>query len=324
MDLLKMLDDCPHILIADAFIITSDKVKKYDNIVCSISGGADSDIVLDICSKVDPGKKIRYVWFDTGLEYQATKDHLKYLEKKYNVTIEIIKAVQPIPITCRKIGQPFLNKRVSDYIGRLQKYNFKWEDRPFEELFKEYPKCKASLRWWCNNWGEDSRFNISRYRYLKEYMVANPPTFPISDKCCEFAKKKPVKVFISENNINLNMYGVRKAEGGARSTAYKNCFTDSNGGTDEYRPIFWITNDVKRIYEMTYDVTHSDCYTKYGLDRTGCAGCPFGKRFEKELEIIEKYEPKLFKAVNNIFGDSYEYTRNYYKFRKEQKDKEVE
>ena len=45
-----------------------------------------------------------------------------------------------------------------------------------------------------------------------------------------------------------------------------------------------------------------------------CAGCPFGRDFEFELEVIEKYEPKLYRAVNNIFGDSYAYTRKYREF----------
>jgi hypothetical protein len=61
---------------------------------------------------------------------------------------------------------------------------------------------------------------------------------------------------------------------------------------------------------------HSACYSEYGLCRTGCAGCPFGKDFEKELEIIENYEPKLYKAVNKIFGESYAYTRGFLEFRK--------
>ena len=69
-------------------------------------------------------------------------------------------------------------------------------------------------------------------------------------------------------------------------------------------------------YELAFDIVHSKCYTEYGLDRTGCAGCPFGKNFEFELEVIEKFEPKLFKAANKIFGDSYKYTRKYREFRK--------
>lgn len=349
-DLFELLDSSPDILIADSFVITNSKIKNYDKIVCAISGGSDSDIMLDICTKLDPEKKIQYVWFNTGLEYQATKDHLKFLENKYGIEIKVINAVKPIPTTCRTIGQPFLSKQISKYIGLLQKNNFKWEDKPLGYLLEKYCEvvpeeiaeksrrqyfyyegkyyrgCAVALRWWCNDFKRDngsmSKFNIGYYKYLKEYMVDNPPDFLISHKCCEYAKKKPVHGYISTNNIELNMYGVRKSEGGVRATIYKNCFTANDCGTDEYRPIFWFTNETKRKYEETYNVTHSDCYCVYGLDRTGCAGCPFGKNFEYELEVIEKYEPKLYKAVNNIFGKSYEYTRGYYRYREECKARE--
>lgn len=60
---------------------------QYKHILCSISGGADSDVMLDIIHRVDVNNKVEYVWFNTGLEYQATKDHLKYLENKYNIKI---------------------------------------------------------------------------------------------------------------------------------------------------------------------------------------------------------------------------------------------
>lgn len=61
---------------------------QYRNIMCSISGGSDSDIILDLCERFKPpNKNIHYVFFDTGLEYQATKDHLDYLENKYNIKI---------------------------------------------------------------------------------------------------------------------------------------------------------------------------------------------------------------------------------------------
>lgn len=73
----------------DSFVKANSVINdpKYKTIICSISGGSDSDIILDICKKVDVQKKIIYVWFDTGLEYKATKEHLKYLEKKYNIEI---------------------------------------------------------------------------------------------------------------------------------------------------------------------------------------------------------------------------------------------
>ena len=77
------------LIISDAFT-KADSVlnyKGYRNIACSVSGGADSDILVDICEKVKP-HSVHYVWFDTGIEYKATKEHLKYLEEHYGITIE--------------------------------------------------------------------------------------------------------------------------------------------------------------------------------------------------------------------------------------------
>ena len=308
-------------IIGDVLVIAHSKINSplYKNILVSISGGADSDIVLDICKQVDESGKCKYIWFDTGLEYQATKDHLKQIEKKYGIKIEKHKAVKPIPVCCREYGQPFLSKQVSEWIERLQRHNFKWEDKPYEDLIKEYPKCKAALKWWCNKWekgknGNESKFNIAYNKYLKEFMIENPPDFAISNKCCYYAKKLVAKQAKQESECDLNIVGIRKAEGGARATAYKSCFSSKDDEADEYRPIFFYRKEDKEKYEQHYGIKHSACYTEYGPERTGCAGCPFGKNFEYELEVIRQHEPKLYKAVNKIFGKSYEYTRKYKAF----------
>lgn len=311
-----LLDMPKNKTIMDNFIIAYSKINSelYHSPVCSISGGADSDIMLDICTKCDKNNKITYVWFDTGLEYQATKNHLDFLEEKYGVTIKHCKAIKPIPTSCKIHGQPFLTKHASDMIERLQRHDFQWEDASFEELALKYPKCLGALKWWCNAWGDNSRFNIARHKYLKEFMIANPPKFKISKKCCQYAKKDVIDKYIVNNSHDLNIYGVRRAEGGIRASAYKNCFTENTGECDDYRPLFWYTDIDKEEYEQYYNIVHSECYTKYGLKRTGCAGCPFNSNFENELDIIKENEPKLFIAVNNIFGDSYNYTREYRKF----------
>lgn len=320
----SILDICEkagNLTIFDSFIKAYPKIDAKRKIVCSISGGSDSDVMLDIIAKLDTEKKVKYIFFDTGIEYQATKKHLDDLEIKYGITIERLRAIEPVPLGCRKYGLPFWGKNESEKIERLQKHGFKWEDKPLDELLKEYPKCKAALRWWCNDNGEKSRFNIDYVKGLKAFMIANPPTFRISSKCCKFAKKDNAKKYLKDNGADLNLVGIRKAEGGARSTAYKSCFDCAKDGEtwDNYRPIFWYLDKDKKEYEELFGVTHSACYSEYGLNRTGCAGCPFGKDFEQELQIIEEYEPKLYKAVNNIFGESYEYTRAFYKFREDTK-----
>lgn len=321
-NIIELLDNFPiNQTIGDNLIRAWSKINspKYKKIVCSISGGSDSDIMLDIVWRCDKDNKVDYVWFDTGLEYQATKEHLKYLENKYNIDIIPYKAIKPIPLSCKKYGQPFLSKQASEYIGRLQKHNFKWEDKPFEELYEEYPKCKAALLWWCNK-RENNSFNICRNKWLKEFLIENPPTFPISNVCCKYAKKDVSHKLINEFQYDLNIIGVRKAEGGVRATSYKTCFDENGDGYDNYRPLFWYKNSDKEHYKTAYCIEYSKCYTEYGLKRTGCAGCPFGRDFEEELKVIEKYEPKLFKAVNNIFADSYEYTRKYREFYKKKND----
>ena len=293
-----------------------DTFAQYDKIMVSVSGGSDSDILIDMIERIGyPKGEVVYVFYDTGLEFRATKEHLDYLEQKYGITIHRKRAKVPVPIGVKKKGYPFLSKRVSDCIHRLQRNKFRWEDKPFDVLYAEYPNCKAALRWWCNEWGENSKMNISFNRWLKEFMIENPPDFPISDGCCFGAKKATAHMVEAEINPDLSIQGVRKAEGGVRSTAYTSCFDKVFGGCDLFRPIFWFKKEDKAIYEKTFEIVHSDCYRKYGLRRTGCACCPFGQNFEEELRVASQYEPKLFQAANHVFGKSYEYTRKYKQYR---------
>lgn len=306
-------------------------LSNYHNIVVSISGGSDSDIVLDLIYRVSNilGKKVTYVWFDTGLEFEATKKHLTFLEEKYNIEILREKAVKPIPVACREYGQPFINKRVSEFLYRLQQHDFKFEDRPYEDLIQEYPNCQSALQWWCNTYeakanGKPSMLGIENNKYLKEFIIANPPRFKIANKCCYYAKKKVFHQIADSHNADLSIVGIRKAEGGARATIYKTCYSDNGLECSTFRPIFWYSDKDKQFYEEKFGVTHSDCYTEYGMYRTGCAGCPYARTLESELDIIEAHEPKLYKAVNNIFKDSYEYTRQYREFCKSQRSQSTE
>lgn len=317
----ELLSNCPkNQIIGDNLIRAWAKINspKYNKVVCTISGGSDSDVMLDIVWRCDKDNKVEYVWFDTGIEYQATKEHLKYLEKKYCIKILTYKAKKPIPKCCKEYGQPFISKHVSEMMSRLIRHNFKWEDKTFDELYAEYPKCKIALLWWTNSNISD-QFNIRKNKFLKEFIIQNPPTLTISNKCCHYGKKKVIHDLIKENNYDLNIFGVRRAEGGARVTAYKSCF-DEKDDCDNYRPLFWYRDSDKDDYMDAYAIENSKCYTEYGLLRTGCAGCPYGRDFENELEVIKQYEPKLYKAVNYIFGDSYEYTRKYREFRKKMEE----
>lgn len=325
MTFLELLEKAPENLnIVDAFGKCQTQIKRHRKILASISGGSDSDVLLDMIIRCGGKEKTTFVFFNTGLEYEATKSHLEYLSQKYDIQIETIPPVKPIPLCVKEYGVPFWSKYVSEMMMRLQRHGFEWEDEPFDQLVQKYPKCKAALKWWCNgfvrNDGKMSNFNIGYVSWLKEFIVQNPPDFKISNKCCHYAKKKPAKNYLEKNDFDLNVIGVRKSEGGARSTRYKNCFTETGSGANQYRPLFWITDNDKVEYDNHYGIQHSDCYKVWGMTRTGCAGCPFSTEYEQELLLAEQYEPKFHRAMLKVFGKSYEYRRKFEQFRRDMKD----
>lgn len=305
--------------IMDALTKAEAVFATHRSVMASISGGADSDVVMDICEKARAatGTPCTYVYFDTGIEYQATKDHICELEERYGVTIIRQHAAKTIPQCCREFGQPLISKFVSMHVERLQRNGFEWEDWPLDKLVEKYPNCIGSLKWLCNTYSDKlgfrSQFAINRNKYLKEFMIANPPTFKVSNKCCHYAKKLVAELYQREHEHDCEIIGVRKAEGGVRSMRVNTCFS-AGDGIDHYRPIFWFTNADRAEYEEQFGIVHSRCYTVYGYKRTGCAGCPYAPDFDSNLSTMQVYEPKLYKAVTRIFADSYEYTRRYREF----------
>ena len=319
--MLDLLEDAPQNLnIQDALGKCLQQVRNHKKIKVSISGGADSDIMLDLFVRCGGKDKTTFVFHNTGLEYEATKRQLRFLEEKYGVKIEVCKPIKPIPLCVQEHGVLWWSKYVSEMIMRLQRHGFQWEDEPFEVLLEKYPRCKSALKWWCSKWemknGSSGRLNIDWNPGMKEFLINHPPQFKISAKCCHYSKKEPAKKFTKDGDFDMECSGVRKAEGGARATGYSTCFSPALAGADSYRPLFWFTDADKAEYDAHYGIEHSDCYKVWGMKRTGCAGCPFGKDFEVELALAEQYEPNFHKAMLKVFGASYDYTRQFLEFRK--------
>jgi 3'-phosphoadenosine 5'-phosphosulfate sulfotransferase (PAPS reductase)/FAD synthetase len=285
----------------------------------SVSGGADSDVMVDLLERVRnvTDCDIDYVWFDTGMEYRATREHLDWLEARYGIEIGRVRSAKTIPVCCREFGQPFMSKMVSQHMGKLQQSGFKWEDGTLEELSERYPDVPTStLKWWCDMYrtesGAYSPYCIGRNRWLKEFVIENPPTFPISADCCKWAKKETKHRLLSEGKWDVELAGVRKAEGGVRST-HDRCFMQRSGA-DTYFPLFWLTNDDKAWYVRRFGIRHSDCYRIWGFARTGCVGCPFNRNVFADIDVVGIHEPNMAKAARKVFADSYEYTRRYREF----------
>lgn len=283
-------------------------LSSHEHVCVSVSGGGDSDLIVHmICTHFrDQLPKIHFVFADTGIEYQATKEHLAYIEQRYGIQIVRVKGT-PIPAAVRKYGVPLKSKQVSDYIQRLQKHGFQFEDGTVDALCEKYPGTRAALRWWCNDWGDKSRFNISWNKGLKEKLTGEKLSFRVSAMCCTCSKKRPLADYQKRVNCDLLITGERKSEGGARAGRHLNCFETKSNGLDHYMPLWFWNDETKQYYVEAEKIVHSDCYTVYGLKRTGCVGCPFGRNIADELRVISEHEPKLYKLVWSVFGKAYEY-----------------
>ena len=102
---------------------------------------------------------------------------------------------------------------------------------------EKYPAICSILKWWSNQYG--GMFKIQEKPFLKEFMIENNPNFKISNKCCKYAKKDLAKSVVKEFNPDLQINGMRKAEGGIRASGQiKSCFSENTDKKEyaEYRP----------------------------------------------------------------------------------------
>ena len=316
----EYISKAPTFTIYDGLVKAKSVLATHNNVLVSVSGGADSDCMIDIVEHLrvrDEAHKITYVFFDTGIELDATKRHLNYLEEKYNIKIIRRRAKVTVAAAVIKEGIPYLSKDASQRIHELQLHNFDWSEGSIEELNDRFPHCVEGIKWWTGNKG---RFSLPKSRH--DFMHENPPTFKISHRCCYHAKKKPSADMEKEIHADLVLLGLRKYEGGARAAKSK-CFDPAGNThkTDRYYPCFWWEDIDKQKFENVYGIIHSDAYTVYGLKRTGCLGCPFNAAFESELSNVRPYEPQLVNAVEHIFAPSYEYTRAYRKYKEQRTTK---
>lgn len=336
--------DAPRKFVAIESIIAKH-LKAHPNAICSYSGGADSDIMLDLIErtrKIFDLPPITYCFFNTGLEMKATKDHVKEVATKYGVEIKEYRPKVNIVNATRKHGIPFVSKIMSSGLSEWQKKGVplsvaqeyaEAEDKQAKrkELKERYPKCESVLNFLCccNSAGEprtNIQLVINSSKYMRDFIGEYPPDFQISAKCCDYCKKQVAHQV--QKDYEMIITGERRAEGGMRSVPRKDntglCFTETSSGQYRFRPLYYVSDQDKAWYKEYYGVKYSDAYEVYGLTRTGCCGCPISYKAVEDLEKIKPYEPNLVKAAWNVFGKSYLYRQKYndYKAKRVAKEKQ--
>lgn len=321
--------------------IIMTRLKQHPNAICSYSGGADSDILIHMIEsarRILPSlPPVKYVFFNTGLEMKATKDHVKATAEKYGVEIEECRPKINIVKASREYGLPFVSKIMSGGLSEWQKkgvplsiadeYN-QAEDKGAkrQELKDRYPKCQSVINFLCccNSAGEprpNIQLVINSNKYMLDFIREYPPDFPISAKCCDYCKKQVAHKV--QKDYEMIITGERRDEGGMRSVPRSEqwnetntmCFAETSDGKYRFRPLYYVSDKDKSWYKEYYGIRYSDAYEVYGLTRTGCCGCPISYKAVDDLEKIRPYEPNVVKAAWNIFGKSYEYRKLYNEYK---------
>ena len=326
--------------------IIAKRLTQHPKAICSYSGGADSDILIDLIERtrkmIPTLPEVKYVFFNTGLEMKATKDHVRETAEKYGVEIETVHPKVGIVQAVRQHGVPFISKIMSGGLSEWQKKGVplsiaeeydRAEDKAAKraELKERYPKCESLINFLCccNSAGEprpNIQLVINSSKYMKDFIAECPPDFQISAKCCDYCKKNPAHKV--QKGYEMIITGERRDEGGMRSVPRKDnttlCFTETSNGQYRLRPLYYVSDSDKQWYKEYYGLRYSDAYEVYGLTRTGCCGCPISYKAVEDLEKIRPFEPNVVKAAWNIFGKSYEYRQKYveYKAKRMAEDKE--
>lgn len=276
---------------------------------------------------------IHYCFFNTGLEMDAIKRHVKETEELYGVTIDEHRPKKNIVLATREHGIPFVSKIMSSGLEGVQKKNIplsiaaeyaEAEDKVAKraELKKRYPKCESTINFLCgcNSAGEprpDIQLVIGSSKYMLDFIIENPIPFKVSSKCCDYCKKQIAHSV--QKPFDMIITGERRDEGGMRSVPRKDntsmCFSETSDGKYRLRPLFYVTDADKQWYKHYYKIRYSDAYEVYGLTRTGCCGCSISAKAIEDLEKIRPFEPNLVKAAWNVFGDSYRYRQQYNEYK---------
>lgn len=130
----------------------------------------------------------------------------------------------------------------------------------------------------------------------------------VSNKCCEFLKKKPAHEFEKIHGLKP-ITGIMGSESWKRKTTFKSCFTSKG----HFTPLWDLTEELRNQIEEYCGIPVPSVY-KY-VNQTGCAGCPYGQhgknRFETtnlELSLLGEGQRKF---ILDYFQESY-YFKEYY------------
>lgn len=273
-----------------------DKINPSDYYL-AYSGGRDSHFLLWFIREYLKEDRIVPVFSNTGMEIPEIRDRalanaqviLKPTMKHYEIK--------------EKYGIPLNTKASDEWVYR---YQSKREQGISDEDMPGWIRYYAMR--------QVDAIEHGRKTGKLSYTVVNKKTcsammggqlHKVSNKCCEFLKKKPGKMYEKETGKKA-ITGIMGDESWRRRNTFKGCFRSDR----KFTPLWDLTEDLRNEIEKEFEIPVPSVY-QY-VNQTGCAGCPYGQHgkghgFENtnlELSLLKDGQRKF---ILDYFRESYQF-----------------
>lgn len=303
------------------------------DIVLCFSGGKDSALVLDIyCETIQmygmTHIPINVAFANTTNETKAMREYISWFikrcENKYGVKIDL-NEVRPlnndnIITVMKREGLPFVSKSVSAIVRKMtksmQENGVTYDD--IKNLHEPTIKARDALRemglndtavlamtgWSCERNDFGTNFVLAKqWLPLLNIKEVTGENINLSEKCCHFLKKEP----LGRLDFRNAMTGEQAVESRTREFSWleNGCNYFLPNGNFKSKPLGAVSLDAilyaihKRDiplcedYGKVFYCDKSQCWKCEYAQRTGCALCGFGIRFDKERFVrLQKTEPQ--------------------------------
>lgn len=236
----------------------------------SYSGGKDSHFLYWFIKEYLHDTDIEIVGVNTYMEHHEI---LQRILK--NCDRVLIPKMKPMEIK-EKYGIPCFSKFQDEMISRYQNGS----------------RTKNTM----NAITGEGRITFKLNKKARE-LTLNNQLHKVSNKCCKVIKKDTLHQYEKESKRKA-ILGVRGGESVLRKSQYTSCFTKDK----KFTPIHDLTDELLEKIINKYNIEVPKVYKH--INRTGCMGCPYGKKnTEKELSLINENQKKF---VCKYFKESYE------------------
>ena len=251
----------------------------------AFSGGKDSTVLLHLVRSVFPD--VKGVFSNTGLEYPEIMDFAKSHDN-----VEMVLPRKKFIKVLEEDGFPVTNKQQARKIVRLQK-----------ATKNNFASRRLSLTGYSTSKGTYNR----KSRVSDKWMPLAFSDVKITDACCDYLKKDPLKQW-KKNNLGMKAFtGLMLGEGSSRdlNLMQRPCNMFDSGDPTSVPLKFWNDKDVYQ-YASEHGVEICSVYKDYNLKRTGCTFCAYGAEMEdadnNRFTKLRKSHPKQFNVFIHKYG----------------------